>query len=310
MNNTARIVDIKRFAIHDGPGIRTTVFLKGCPLRCLWCHNPEGISTAPELAYYAHKCAGCGMCVKSCPRGAHSFPDNAENGAPIHIFDRSLCIACGKCAENCVGEALTLFGREISAGEALKTVLEDRIFYASSGGGVTLSGGEPLLHPDFCAELLSGARAEGIGTAVDTCGDVPEEAFRAVLPYTDLFLYDLKHMDAVEHKKLTGRSNERILANLRLLSELGRPAEIRIPLIPTLNDSAENLTAAGAFLAKLPNITRVKVLPYHDMARSKYAALGKPDTMPKVAPPDDDALDRAAAILTGFGLNAVSGRKA
>lgn len=300
----ATVTSIKRFAVHDGPGIRTTVFLKGCPLHCLWCHNPEGISPKPQLAYHEHKCLHCGSCVAACPNHAHGM----ENGR--HVFDRARCTACGACVEPCLGDALTLYGQEMSAQEVMKTVLEDRLFYETSGGGLTLSGGEPLVQAEFCAELLHLAKQEGIHTAVDTCGAVREDALALTLADTDLYLYDLKHPDPERHKALTGIDNARSLGNLRRLAAEGKPVEIRIPLIPTLNDAPETLRGMGEILSGMQNVTRVKVLPYHDYARSKYLSLGLEDTMPHVAPPEDDALEKACDILRSFGVPAVSGKKA
>lgn len=266
----ARIADIIRFATHDGPGIRTTVFLKGCPLSCAWCHNPETISPTPEIGYIAKKCIGCGECVRVCPEGAHRI----EAGA--HLFDRSRCVACGACAEVCPGEALTLYGREMTAEEILTTVLKDRTFYEQTGGGLTLSGGEPLLQADFCAELLAMAKREGLHTAVDTCGAVTWQAFEQVLPVTDIFLYDLKHTDPAQHKHYTGADNALILENLRRLSEAGAAIEIRIPLIPGINDDDAFRDAAEELLSSLQGIRDVKRLPCNPYARSKYEAMGRP----------------------------------
>ena len=301
---SATVTSLKRFAVHDGPGIRTTVFLKGCSLHCLWCHNPECISCVPVLAYYEQKCLFCGRCASVCPRHAHTVRANT------HILDRTLCIRCGICAEECIGDALTIPGRSMTAEEVLSAVLEDRLFYESSGGGLTLSGGEPLLQPEFSAELLAMAKKAGIHTAVDTCGAVPESALLRTLPYTDLYLYDLKHMDPLRHRELTGMENTGPLSNLRRLAAEEKPVEIRIPLIPGCNDSRENLCRSAAFLATLGNIQRVRLLPYHDYARSKYLALGMQDTMPHVPPPDDASLEAACAVFRGYGVSAVSGKKA
>jgi pyruvate formate lyase activating enzyme len=265
----ALIADIIRFATHDGPGIRTTVFLKGCPLECAWCHNPETISPAPEIGYVATRCIGCGQCVRVCEQGAHRMDDGR------HLFDRERCVACGACADVCLGEALALYGREMTADELLAIVLEDRTFYEQTGGGMTLSGGEPLLQADFCAELLAMARREGLHTAVDTCGAVPWEAFEAVLPATDLFLYDLKHTDADLHERYTGMDNSLILENLRRLSEAGAAIEIRIPRVPGVNDDDTFRDEAEKLLSGLPGIRAVKFLPFNDYARSKYEALGR-----------------------------------
>jgi len=296
---TGVLFDVKRFAVHDGPGVRTTFLLKGCPLRCRWCHNPEGISPAPELAYYAHRCIHCGECVAACPHGAHRL----EGGK--HAFERSRCVACGRCEEACLGGALRFWGRPMTVAEAVALALEDRPFYEQSGGGVTVSGGEPLLQPEFALELLAALRRQGLHTALDTCAAVPWAAIAQVLPFTDLLLIDLKQADTAAHRRLTGRGNQLILRNFRRLAEAGATIEVRMPLVPGSNDGPEDLAAAGAFLAPL-GVVRVKVLPYHDLARSKYDAIGVEDTMPRVAAPTAADLDRAVAILRAAGAPAVA----
>ena len=300
---TGLLMDVKRFAVHDGPGVRTTLFLKGCPLRCLWCHNPEGISPRPETAYYAHKCMYCGECARVCPSGAQRMDAGGR-----HVFEREMCVACGACEGACLGEAMKLFGRTVTVGEAESIALEDRAFYAHSGGGVTVSGGEPLLQADFVRALFARLKGQGVHTAADTCGNVPWTAFESVLPFTDLFLFDVKHIDSDAHRALTGAGNERILDNLRRLSDANARIEIRMPLVPGANDGMDTLERIGALLGGL-NVETMRVLPYHALARSKYAALGKPDTMPDVPSPDDGAIARAVTILRAHGVNAVSGRE-
>ena len=293
MTSRARIVDVKHFAVHDGPGIRTTVFLKGCPLRCLWCHNPESVRNEPELALLEKKCVKCGACARVC--ACHRI----ENG--VHLLDRDRCVACGRCVEACLFDALLLYGRMVSPEDLCGELLADRLFYEQTGGGVTLSGGEPLLHPGFCAELFGLLRAEGVSCALDTCGEVPWSAFETVLPVTDLFLYDLKQMDPGKHKRCTGVSNERILENLRRLSGTGKPIEIRMPLVPGYNDADSDLEAAGRFLAELNHLCGVRLLPYHSLARSKYRSVGHADTMPEAESPSAENLARAAEILRRNG---------
>ena len=280
MSLTAKIFEIKRFAVHDGDGIRTTVFLKGCPLRCVWCHNPEGISAKPSLAYYAHKCIGCGECVNVCLQNAHKI----EEGG--HAFDREKCIGCGACEEACLGEALTLYGKETSVEALLPSLLEDKEFYENSGGGVTLSGGECLLHADFCSGLLGALKENGVHTAVDTCGFVPRAAFDKVIPYTDVFLYDIKAIDPAVHKRCTGVENGLILDNLRYLDGLGCKSEIRIPFVPGWN--AGEIRAIADFVKTLKNVTGVRVLPYHSYAASKYEALEMENTLPETLPTDEE----------------------
>lgn len=288
-----RIMDVKRLAIHDGPGIRTTLFLKGCPLHCLWCHNPEGISGKPQIAAYRQKCINCGECARVCPAGVHFMTVDG------HEWRDENCIACGRCEENCLGAALKVYGRSIGIEEACELLLQDRAFYAK--GGITLSGGEPLLQPHACRAILENMRRQGVHTAVDTCGAVERSALEEVLPYVDLFLFDIKHMDSEMHRKLTGLGNELILENLRWLSDAGAEIEIRIPVIPGMNDDAANIESTGRFLSKL-RIRRVVLLPYHSLAGSKYEALKMANLMPEAQPPARDEMQRLADILQGYGL--------
>lgn len=272
----ALISDIKRFAVHDGDGIRTTVFLKGCSLKCVWCHNPEGIGFKPQTAYYQDKCIGCGECISVCQNGAHSI---TENG---HIFDRSRCTACGRCSEECLGNALTFYGRTVTVEELLPVLLEDREFYESSGGGVTLSGGECLCQADFCEQLLKALKENGIHTAVDTCGFVPKESLEKVIPWTDVFLYDIKAIDEEVHIRCTGQSNKRILDNIRYLDSLGKTIEVRIPYVPGYN--SDQMEKIAEFLKDMKNVKKVKILPYHNLAGSKYRALEMENTLPLILP--------------------------
>lgn len=284
----ANIFEIKRFAVHDGDGIRTTVFFKGCPLKCVWCHNPEGIAFRSQLAYYAHHCISCGECVSVCPRGAHSVSDAG------HSFARERCISCGLCESACAGGALKLYGKEMTVEELLPLLLADREFYESSGGGVTLSGGECLMQADFCKELLKCLKESGINTAVDTCGLVPRSAIDKVMPYTDVFLYDIKAYDEDVHIRCTGHSNKQILENLRYIDETGKRIEIRIPYVPELN--AGELGRIAELLSSLRHPATVRALPYHNYAGSKYAALGMENTLPPRLP-EDGAMEQARALL-------------
>ena len=271
-----KIFDIKRFAVHDGDGIRTTVFFKGCPLKCVWCHNPEGISGKPQLAYYKHKCISCGECAGVCPSDAHGI----KNGK--HYLDRKKCTSCGKCEEVCLGKALKFYGKDVTADELLPQLLEDKKFYVNSGGGVTLSGGECLLQADFCAELLKKLKDNGISTAVDTCGFVPKTAFDKVMPYTDIFLYDVKAFDEDVHIKCTGRSNNIILDNLKYIDDRGGKTEIRIPFVPDYNDG--EIEKIAEFLKTIRHVTKVRILPYHNFAGSKYKSLGMNNNLPENIP--------------------------
>ena len=289
-----RIFEIKRFAVHDGDGIRTTVFFKGCPLKCVWCHNPEGISGQAQLAYFSHKCIHCGECATVCSTGAHTM----EGGA--HHFDRDRCTACGRCADVCLGDALTFYGKEYAVEELLPILLKDKEFYQNSGGGVTLSGGECLLQADFCAALLKALKENGVHTAVDTCGMVARGAIDKVLPYTDVFLYDVKALDAVTHARWTGQENGQILDNLLYLDEQNAAVEIRIPYVPDFND--KEMESIGAFLGKLRCVEKVRVLPYHNLAGSKYASLGIKNTLPMRVPTQNE-VPMVENMLKKCGLN-------
>ncbi len=290
------IFDIERFAIHDGPGIRTTLFLKGCPLACWWCHNPESLSPLPQLVFFEGKCIGCGKCFTVCPVVAH---EHAGEGREHH---REKCTLCGRCVQACVAEALVMEGREIDAAEAVAELARDAPFYATSGGGVTLSGGKPLRQADFCAQVLTGCRARGLHTALDTSGFAPWEDFEKVLPLVDLVLYDLKHADPVEHRRFTGVSNALIRENLMRIGQRGTPVEVRIPLVPGVNDSPANLEACAEILIELSSLTQVVLLPYHRLGEAKYSRFGRTYLLPDTAPPTAEGLAAAASRLSSCGL--------
>ena len=289
------ISGLKRFEIHDGDGIRTTVFLKGFPLRCVRCHNPENLSSRPELMYFQDKCIGCQLCAAVC--GNHSF------SGKIHTIHRETCVSCGKCAQVCPANALSVAGEAITPQALLPRLLEDRMFFDASGGGVTLSGGEPLAQPEFATEVLRLLKAEGIHTALDTCLFASRKTLEGVLPWTDLFLVDIKAMDSGLHQRCTGVPNGPILENIRYLDQTGASMEARIPFVPGWN--ADQIGPIADFLASLRHPPKVKLLPYHDYGNAKLERLGKEIT--KITPPDPAQIRSALSILHQRGLDAVNG---
>lgn len=267
---TGLIFDIKRYAIHDGPGIRTTVFFKGCPLRCRWCHNPEGQSITPELTFNENRCIeDCNECLESCEKGALSRANH-------HIsIDKKGCNLCGDCVEACVTEALELIGREKTIEEVVNEIEKDMIFYDQSQGGVTFSGGEPLLQPKFLDALLTECKKRNIHTTLDTSGNASFEVFEKIVDKVDLFFFDIKMIDEEKHREMTGVSNKLILENLRKLAEDENPVVIRIPIIPGINDTEENIPKTAEFIAALRGVEYVSLLPYHKVGRQKYKRLNR-----------------------------------
>lgn len=265
---TGLVFNIQKFSIHDGPGIRTNVFLKGCPLRCLWCHNPEGLEAAAEIEYEPIKCIGCSCCTAVC--ACHTL--SPEVG---HLFDRTNCVRCGKCVDACPTGALSWSGTRMTVGEVLKKVLSDKPFYEKSGGGMTLSGGEPLFQPQFAAALLSAAHDCGIHTAIETSGFAAEEVFRSVIRHADLLLFDYKATGEDEHRRLTGVPQQPILDNLLRADEWGAEIHLRCPIIPGCNDTDAHFSAIAALADRYSHITRVELEPYHALGTGKDAKLGK-----------------------------------
>jgi pyruvate formate lyase activating enzyme len=291
------IFDIQRFSLHDGAGIRTLVFMKGCPLRCPWCCNPESQLPAPELMLFPSRCLACGACREVCEHQA-VVPDPAGGFAT----ERSRCRACGRCVEACPTGARALRGRLVSVREVLDEVERDEIFYRSSGGGVTVSGGEPLFQAAFVADLLQACRRQGINTAVETCGHAPWEDFLLVLDHTDTVLFDIKHVDPTAHRRSTGVGNELILANLRRAVTRGAHVVLRLPLVPGFNTDPDAVRAVAS-LAREWGIAELHLLPYHRLGESKYQALGRRCLSSGPAPPSAGeiaGLKRVAA--EGAGL--------
>ncbi|MGN1002962.1 MAG: glycyl-radical enzyme activating protein [Oscillospiraceae bacterium] len=298
--NKVLIFNILRGSLVDGHGIRTTVFLKGCPLRCLWCCNVEGQQTKNELKVTAELCNGCGDCVDICPNKAITV--NPEAGGEILRIDREKCTGCGTCAAVCYREALQSFGRYYTVDEIFDIVRKDERAYRLSGGGVTIAGGEATMFPRFTLALIEKCKEEYIHTAIDTCGyTVSDESFEC-LRQADLLLYDLKHMDSAVHKKLTGVPNERILENLIKLNDMRKDIIIRIPVIPGFNDSEENLRASAKFISELKSVERVDLIGYHNYSKKKYVQLGKeyPLTMPAA---DDEYMKKVKGLFDEYGLN-------
>lgn len=285
------LFDVKRFALHDGPGIRTTAFLKGCPLSCLWCHNPESQSMEPELVFRRERCVGCGACVSACAAGAISMRDGTA------FTDRGACTACGECVDSCPGCARAIAGEAWTVARLLDEVERDVLFYDESGGGVTLSGGEPLAQVSFAASLLAECRDRRIHTTVDTCGHGNWEDLERVAGMTDLFLYDVKHTDDDRHRELTGVSNRQILENLRRLDNEGQALWIRYPVIPDLNDADEDIAALGGFVSHLKAVEAIHLLPFHRGGEKKLEQLGRSSRPLSTERDPRAAADAAAQIL-------------
>jgi pyruvate formate lyase activating enzyme len=298
----ALVFDVKRYAINDGPGIRVTIFLKGCPLACRWCHNPEGIAPQVQKMYTANKCIGCQECVKACPLHACELtPDGI-------VTDLSVCDACGECAEVCPALATEMSGRYETVADLLDVIEKERPFFEESGGGVTFSGGEPLLYPKFLIEMLDACGEAGIHRTVDTSGLTSRPTLLEVAKRTDLFLFDLKLMDTQRHREWTGAGNKKILDNLKALAATGVDIQVRVPLIGGVNTDAENIEAMAAFVAALPGEPRpVSLLPYHDIARGKAERLGETFEPGPVSAPDTTDIERIVSCFEEHGLKATVG---
>ena len=292
---------IKRYALHDGPNIRTTIFFKGCPLGCHWCHNPEGIEREIRIITLPEKCVGCGSCVESCPENALNLTEGI-----VHR-DMELCSHCGNCVEICPALSHEAIGWETDASELMEEIRKDLPFFDQSGGGVTFSGGEPLMQPEFLLDLLRQCGGLEIHRTVDTSGFAPTENLLAIAEYTDLFLFDIKHMDDEKHRFFTGVSNELILHNLKTLAKTGKHIRARIPLIAGVNDDEKNIRATGLFLTGEAPVEGVDILPCHNSAKAKYRKLGLNHRGAGMKCPDDNQINRTISILRECGLDARSG---
>lgn len=294
------IFDVQRFSIHDGPGIRTTVFLKGCPLRCPWCSNPESQCALPQLLYSQSRCMQCGRCVSVCPEGALNMVADAV------AIDRATCIPCDECSRVCPSGAMRLAGRSTTAADVLAEVERDRVFYEHSGGGMTISGGEPLAQPEFTLALLEGARARGLHSAVETAGLAEPETIKRVLSRADLILFDIKQMDSDVHRSVVGDDNAAILRNARLAARLGVDMIIRVPVIPGFNDQPHQIAAIGEF-THLLGVSELHLLPYHRYGAAKYANLGQRYEMPETVPPSQAQIETLRLGLECLGLSIRAG---
>lgn len=325
------ITNVQRFSIHDGPGIRTTVFFKGCPLRCFWCHNPETWRMQPEIQLFTERCIGCGECIKRCPQGAHKLADEMANGN-VHeqanenedgqidkrgdrqvdgrrdrqrLFNRELCLACGKCAESCYAGALVMTGKWWTPEELLEELMKDHKYYEESGGGITLSGGEPLLQQKFCLRILQLCKDNGLSTAIETAGFCRWEDLEGLLPWLDLIIMDIKHLDDEQHKAVTGVSNRRILENAQRLSAAGMPLLIRTPVIPGVNDTPEAIGAVAGFIRSFPNLLYYELMPFHRMGEGKFRSLGLTCSASSLTPPSADTMQALARHARDCGVRDV-----
>lgn len=301
-NVRGKVFNIQGYSIHDGPGIRTTVFFCGCPLRCLWCQNPESGTMEPKLFFMSEKCIGCGKCVSVCPNGAITIVDGKAK------TDRNKCNASGECVKVCPTEAREIVGETKTAGEVLKKVRQDELFYKTSGGGVTISGGEVLMQPEFALAILKLCKQAGIHTAIETCGFAKWEIFAEILEYTDLVLYDFKHMDSEKHKEGTGVGNELILENaIKVYHEAKKPIAARVPTIPGYNDSRENISALAQFIAeKLGKDVKVHLLPYHHLGESKTERMEQ-EIVFTAEVPTNEHMEELRVLVESYGLTAVIG---
>lgn len=294
------VFNIQKYSLHDGPGIRTILFLKGCSLRCKWCCNPESQESNSQVLFIKSRCIGCKKCENACPSNAIVFEESRR-------IDNLKCTHCGACAKICMAGALELNGTKMSVRDAVEEIKKDRTYYSYSGGGVTLSGGEALLQPDFAAEVLKACKQMGLNTAIETALFVNREAIDAVLPYTDLFLADFKLFDSTAHRSYTGQPNEKIKDNFKYIAQQGGNIIMRIPIIPTINDTKENLEKSAEFAKKIGSIKEVNLLSYHRLGVNKYEQVGRKYYMPKIKEPGKQKMYEYAKIFKNKGLDIAIG---
>lgn len=300
MTDRGAIYDIQKFCLDDGPGIRTTVFFKGCPLRCKWCANPESQAVKPEIGHHYTLCVECGKCVANCPQQAITIIGGDKKLA----IDRKKCKVCGTCVNGCIYKALTLYGHVSTVEEIFENVNKDKAYYKRSGGGVTLSGGEILMQADFAAGLLKRCHEGGLHTCVETCGFAPEEKFRKIIPYLDMFLFDLKSLNNEVHKKWTGCSNEPILRNLDIAMDSNSQVVIRFPLMPTINDTEENLILMRDKLVELNKRkpVRIEIMPYHNFGSVKYTMTDREYEVKQLKTPTSESLRKIQKMFKDVGV--------
>lgn len=294
------IFDIQRFSVHDGPGIRTIVFMNGCPLKCLWCHNPESQKMQPQILFEKDLCTLCGECVKICPHGVHAIIDDTR------IIQRELCGGCGKCTDNCLTGALGLKGKLVTVDDVISEVLKDRVYYVKSGGGITLSGGEPLTQPVFAKALLIRSKEHGINTAIETSGYARWNTFEEILDLVDFTMYDIKLVDSGLHKRYCGAGNSLIIKNLKRIIEKGKTIHVRVPLIPAINDTDENLKQTAELLTGL-GMKYVELIPYHAFAKEKCRALGIDYPLSHSKTQTRKGLKRMMRLMSSLGIEAKIG---
>ena len=310
-NLTGRLYDIQGFSVQDGPGVRTTAFLKGCPLRCPWCHSPESQSFKPQLSWISMRCLGTdackSRCIKACPENAIELGErrkdatSAEELQMVHV-KRESCTDCGLCADKCYAEALYICGEDYTVDALVERLMQDKAFYDRSGGGITISGGEALCQVDFVVEVFKRMKENGVHTALDTSGFAQWETVAKTMPYTDLYLYDIKHMDSEKHNAVVKVPNEQILANAKLLAENGKKLQIRVPVIPLFNDDEENIRATAEFCRELGDaVSVVQLLPYHNLGVMKYLRISDEKAV-EATPPSDEFMQKMKKIMEEYGL--------